>query len=272
MIKIRALLLATTMIVVAFLFPGTAVAALPPALFVLAHQDDEVLATGVPIVEHLAAGQDVHVLFLTQGEASGVLASLNGTSTSPWWVVPHDPVAEGYTPLGPTDLVIARAEEAQTALAALASGLPGTLTIHQASLPDGGVTVTAAQAEILAVADVIAPGGPVRLKTHTHVVDGHPDHLVAGQAARALRAADPGRFSDLRHYVEPPYWSSPLLSQVTESWDTPSNAAVSARVVNGCRSYGAWAPGSGAYAIGYHSVYATHFAPLLASPKAMVHP
>lgn len=272
MIKLRALLLATTITVVAILFPVPAAAALPPALFVVAHQDDEVLATGVPIVEHLAAGQDVHVLWLTQGEASGVLASLNGTATSSWWGVLHDPVAEGYAPLGPPELIAARAGEARTALRALASGLPGTLTVHQATLPDGGVTVAAAQAEILAVADAIAPGGPVRIKTHTHLVDTHPDHLAAGQAARALRTADPVRFGDLRHYVEPPNWTSPLLSQVTESWDAPTNATVTARVVNGCRAYGAWAPQLGAYAVGYHSVYASHFAPLLATPRSMVHP
>lgn len=268
----RALMIAVVLAAAAVLFPAPATAALPPALFVLAHQDDETLATGVPIVEHVRAGQAVHVLFLTRGEASTAIDYINGVTVSTWWGVAHDPVAEGYAPLGPPELVAARAAEAQTALRAMASGLPGTLTIHQASLPDGGVTAAAAQAEILAVADTIAPGAPVRIKTHTHVVDAHPDHLAAGQAARALRTADPVRFGDLRHYVEPPYWSDARLSQVVESWDTPADAGVTARVVNACRAYFAWAPEAGRYAIGGHSVYASHFAPLLANPRSMLHP
>lgn len=268
--RLRAFLLAVAITAAAFLFPASAAAALPPALFIVAHQDDETLAAGVPLVEHLAAGQDVHVLFLTRGEASGVLPILNGTGASAWWGVLHDPVAEGYAPLGLPELVAAREQEARTALRALGSGLPGTLTIYQADLPDGGVTVAAAQAEILAVADAIAPGGAVRLKTHSWVVDSHPDHLAAGQAARALKLSDPVRFGDVRYYIEPPYWSSPLLSQVTESWDTPG-PGVAVRVVNACRSYGAWSPSLGSYAIGYHSVYGSHFAPLLANVRSMVH-
>lgn len=278
--RLRALLAAVVLGAASVLVPGAVpaapaavfVAAPAPALFVAAHPDDETLAMGVAIAEHVAAGQEVHVLILTDGEGSGAIDTINGTALSNWWGVLHNPAAEGYAPLTPATMAAARVQEARTALACLAAGLPGTLTFHQAHLPDGGVTQAAAQAAILVVADEIAPGAPVRIKTHTHIVDNHPDHLAAGLASRALKAADPARFSDLRHYIEPPYWSDSRLSQVAEIPDTPADAGITSRVFNASRAYGAWAPASGAYAIGYHSVYTTFFAPLLAAPKSLVHP
>lgn len=251
-----------------------------PALFVAAHPDDETLAMGVAIAEHVAAGQDVHVLLMTDGDGSDVIDILNGGATSGWWGLTHSPAAEGYAPLTPATIAAARVEEAQTALRCLSAGLPGTLTLHRAQMPDGyaGTTaaslaaaVPAARAAIEAVCDVIAPGGAVRLKGHSPIVDNHRDHLAVGQALTSMRSADPARYGDQRYYVEPPYWSDTRLSQVTESWDTPTNADIRARAVNACRAYGAWAPGAGRYAIGWHSVYSSFFAPLLANVRCMVH-
>jgi len=111
------------------------------------------------------------------------------------------------------------------------------------------------------------------LKTHSHIVDDHPDHIATGQGARLLAAADPARFGNLRHYILPRYWADPRLSNpaVVEHWDTPTDATVSARAINGLRCYGAWAPPD-SYAIGYHSVYSDMFAPLLAAtPKCLYH-
>lgn len=243
-----------------------------PALFVAAHPDDETLAMGVAIAEHVAAGQAVHVLLMTDGDGSDAIDVLNGIETSGWWGLLHSPAAEGYAPLTPASLAAARVVEAETAARCLAAGLSGTLTLHRAQLPDGAVTAAAAQAAILTVADLIAPAAPIRLKGHSHVVDNHPDHLAVGVAMRALRTADPVRFADIRHYILPPYWADARLSQVTESWDAPTNADIRARAVNACRAYGAWAPDAGRYAVGWHSVYQTFFAPLLANVRSMVHP
>lgn len=241
-----------------------------PALFVAAHPDDETLAMGVAIAEHVAAGQDVHVLWLTAGTASGVRATLNGSGTSAWWGVQHDPAAEGYQPLSPATLGAARIEEGTAAVRCLAAGLPGTVTTHEAGLPDGAVTQAYAAGAILSVADAIAPGQPIRIKTHSHVVDDHPDHRAAGLAARALRTSDPGRFGDLRHYILPPYWSDSRLSQVSKAWDNPTDAGITARVRNAIRAYGAWSPALGSYAIGWHSV-PDMLSTLDANPRCMQH-
>jgi len=244
-----------------------------PALFVAAHPDDETLAMGVAIAEHVAAGQDVHVLVLSDGEASGVTVVLNGTGVCGWWGVVHDPAGEGYAPLSAADLGAARVRESGQALACLSAGLPGTLTVHRAGLPDGAVTASAAQAAILAVADNIAPAAPVRLKGHTWVaqLDAHPDHIAAGTALKALSAADPARFGDRRHYLLPGYWSDPDLSLVAESWDTATDPGIAARARNATRCYAAWAPAAGAYAIGYHS-RADWLDMVAANPRCLVHP
>lgn len=172
----------------------------------------------------------------------------------------------------PATLSAARVTEAQTALKCLAAGLSGTLTVHRASLPDGAVTSATAQAAIVAVAvaDEINPGGVVRLKGHSPTVDNHADHIAAGQAMVALANSNPARFGDRRHYILPMYWTDSRLSLVTESWDGPTDAAIASRVRAAVRSYGAWSPSQGSYAIGYHSV-ATMLDQLIATPKCLQH-
>lgn len=239
-------------------------------LFVLAHPDDETFATGVAIAEHVAFGHDVHLLWLTQGLGSDVQGSLNGLYTNGWWGVPHIPAAEGYTPLDDAAFGAARIAECTTAVRALTSGL-GTITIHPHAGLDGAVTQASAYTAILGVCEQIAPGGAVWLKTHTWVsaLDAHPDHIAAGSAGKQLAVDYPARFGAMRYYLLSRYWTSPALSQVTESWDIPS-ASTAARVVHACRALGAWAPEAGRYAISNHST-PDLIATMMAAPKNMYH-
>lgn len=267
----RALLAAAAVALTPFILPRTAYAASSPALFVAAHPDDEILAMGVALAEHLAAGQDVHVLLVTDGEGSAVLGDLNGSTLCTWWGVLHNPAAEGYAPLTAADLAAARVREATQACRSLAVGFTGSLTVHRAQLPDGGVTVVAAQQAILDVCDQIAPGGVVRLKGHTWktAYEAHPDHLAVGNALLNLSSADPARFSDRRHYIEPGYWPTGTLP-AGFSWDTPTDSTISGRVKNACRAYSAWAPAVGSYAIGWHSK-SDWFTTIQSTPKCLVH-
>lgn len=242
---------------------------LPPPLFIAAHPDDEIWMA-VAIAEYVHAGQDVHLLYLTAGTASGVIRDLNGTKTNTWWRVLHDPAAEGYQPLTPESLGAARLREVHTAARCLAAGLTGTLTVHGAGLQDGAVTRSAAYGAIADVADQVGTGGPVRIKTHTDVADAHPDHLVAGEAARQLKADHPDRFDDARFYVQPANWSHPALGQVSEAWDWPATTEIADRVRNAVRCYQAWAPQAGSYAIGYHSVPQL-LDQIAATPKCLFH-
>lgn len=264
--------------VAAVLYPGRAAAVSPtPALFVAAHPDDETLAMGAAIVAHVAAGQDVHVLVLTDGDASGVRPVLNGASVNPWWGVQHDPAAEGYAPLDGLAFAAARVRELETAARAMATGLPGTLTVHRAGLGDQTLTQASASAAVLAVCDAIDPGGAgVRLKSHTHVaaLDANPDHVAIGGAVRQLAVDYPARFGSAvggpRYYILPGYWSDPDLSLVGERWDVPADAGAVARVRNAARAYAAWAPEQGRFAVGWHST-TSWFEALTAAPKSMYH-
>lgn len=240
---------------------------LPPALFVAAHPDDETIAMSVPIAEHLRAGQDVHLLQVTRGTASGVRRAINGETTSAWWKTRHYPNDEGYVPLSLAAFGTARITETRSAVRLLGTGYPGTLTFHEAGLSDGAVTEADAADAIRNVAEAL--GGTVRVKTHSHLVDDHPDHLAIGKAARSLKISDSAHFGDLRHYVLPDYWTDPRLSQVTKSWDTPADVYVRSRCLNAYRAFSAWSPPR-TYAIGYHSVAGT-FERLRADPKSMVH-
>lgn len=254
----------------ALLGTTTAAAATSKVLFAAAHPDDETTGMSVAIAEHVAAGLDVHVLWVTSGEATGTISTLNGTGVNGWWGVQHQPALEGYAPLTRTTLAAARLREAGSALRCLVAGLPGKVTTHIAGLPDGGVTVDAARGAILSVCDRIAPGGAVRLKGHSPVVDNHPDHLAIGKALRNLSAAYPARFGDRRYYVLPTYWSDARLSQVSWAWDAPNNTNIRARALNACNAYRSWAPDLGRFAVGYHSI-ANIFATLVTAPKCMYH-
>lgn len=276
---IRAMFAAALLIGAAVLFPApVAAAAGAPALFVAAHPDDETLAMSAAIVAHVAAGQDVHVLVLTDGDASGVRPVLNGTGVNPWWGVQHSPAGEGYVPLDTAAFAAARVRELETALRSMATGLAGTLTVHRAGLGDQTLTQASATAAILAVCDVIDPGAAVgvRLKGHTWVsqLDANPDHVAIGAAVRQLAIDQPARFGAAvggpRYYILPGYWSDPDLSLVDERWDTPADAGMSARARNAARAYAAWAPEQGRYAVGWHSTTGW-FEALSAAPKSMYH-
>lgn len=240
-------------------------------LFAFAHPDDESLGACVAIPEHVAAGHDVHVLMMTRGTNSGARRALAGEEIVHWWGVAHNPAAEGYTAPDPDGLGVLRLAECRAALDAVASGLGASITLHEGGLLDTQVTLGDAQAQILAVADLIAPGGVVWLKGHTHVVDDNTDHTNIGKALRALAAADPARFSNVRHYVLPRYWTDTRLSQVAEAWDYPTNTVIGAHAIHALWCYGAWAPPN-SLAIGYHSVWSDMFAPILANTRNMYHP
>jgi LmbE family N-acetylglucosaminyl deacetylase len=245
-------------------------------VFVAGHPDDETLGAGVAIAEHVAAGRDVHVLLLTRGTASATLGQLNGTSTSSWWGVAHNPAQEGYEPLTADDLGAARVREFRAALAVLGVASDH---IHEATdaegnpLLDGQVSLDDAKYAIHALASTLpTTEGVVGLWAPSYVVDNSSDHLAAGMAVRQLGIEQPTVYSDRRYYVLPMYWSDPRLSQVPGKYiDSPTDAVIRQKTINALRSYGAWQPEGGAFAVGYHSVYASAFAPVLADVHGLVH-
>ncbi len=125
-----------------------------------AHPDDEVLGVGGTIAGLAADGVRVHLVAVTDGDAS------------------HP----GSAVLSPAALARARIVESERALATL--GAPGTRTTRL-GLPDGGV---ARHEEELVVALTGAFTGADAVIT-TWTGDGHPDHDAVGRAAVDAAAA-----------------------------------------------------------------------------------
>lgn len=237
-----------------------------PVLFVAAHPDDETLAMGVAIAEHLAAGQDVHVLWVTRGTASGVRTKLNATSAAMngWWGVVHDPVAEAYVPLDLATFGQARIDEATTAMRCLASGLTGTLTPRWPRLRchrRRGHRCVVRRARcfmIIACHGSNVPGSPRPPCQRAALTE----TTATGQAT-----ATPGKDSNKRAM----WRDHPAQFGHRSGFKTPANVGKcrSARAINACRAYGAWAPPH-RYAIGHHSTFGM-FAQVLAGPKCLFH-
>ncbi|SCX50137.1 N-acetylglucosaminyl deacetylase, LmbE family [Klenkia marina] len=121
-----------------------------------AHPDDEVLGVGGTMAQLAGAGVELHLVAVTDGEASH----------------PGNPV------LGPRELAAARVEESAHALTALGAGRVRTTRL---GLPDSGVA--GHEAELAVSLLPLLAGADAVLTTWTG--DGHPDHEAVGRATLA---------------------------------------------------------------------------------------
>ncbi|MET3861363.1 LmbE family N-acetylglucosaminyl deacetylase [Dietzia sp. 2505] len=137
------------------------------------HPDDEILGVGVSASRCAAAGVDVTVVAVTDGDASH----------------PDSPT------LSPQQLAGLRVEESRRACTLL--GLPEPVRL---GLPDGRVRDHSALLTE-AIAGIVGDSGPTTLVLSTWRGDGHPDHEAAGHAAANACAATGSRL------VEYPVWT-----------------------------------------------------------------
>jgi LmbE family N-acetylglucosaminyl deacetylase len=137
--------------------PAVDVTRWPSAVVVAAHPDDEVLGAGGVIAALTARGARVRVIALTDGEASH----------------PHQEDS-----IGPR-----RAAETAAALAALGARRAEVIRL---SLPDSGLA--AHEHDITARLRKLVSGFAACLAPWDR--DAHPDHEVAGRAARTARGSE----------------------------------------------------------------------------------
>jgi LmbE family N-acetylglucosaminyl deacetylase len=224
--------------------------------FFAPHQDDETLFMAQAIAHHVLAGRPVHVVLMSTGATSGVLAELNGTSPDPtWWGGAHDPAAEGYATLTAAEFGLARTREWSQALRHL--GVPierqhfGAGLASSDLLPDSitQAHATAVMQHWLAadLAEGLDPPGFYAM----HWQDPHADHAACGLALKALRQADP-QFSDSRWLVKP----EQAAAVGALPYAVPAGLLSQVRLMqkHAAWAYGAWAPEQGAFAVGMHSV------------------
>lgn len=114
------------------------------------HPNDEAIGCGGTLASHAAAGDDIHVVYLTSGERN----------------------SRG---LGPREAAYLREREAEAAAGAL-----GVAGIEFWREPDGALMATASLAR--RIADVIRIFAPDYLYT-THIAESHSDHRAAARMA-----------------------------------------------------------------------------------------
>lgn len=240
--KIILTILAAALLAVGF--PMQAQAANPTNIFVVAHQDDELLMMGADIARHAAQPGKVIVVLATDGGASAARHKLAAKL--------------GYTPTV-ADFVTHRDFEFTWTCRALGADV---CEIYQPRIPDGKMTFEAAKGLFNSYAKKY-PGA--RFKTHSWL-DWHTDHRYLGEALDSLRAH--GVINDARFYIrhdygigKAPFPLPPHGKPIAPVGDTEQNA------------YRLWAPNKAHnryWGIGYLST-ASLFNAHRANPRSFVH-
>lgn len=192
-------------------------------VYYIPHPDDETLSMGLHIIHQIAAGNPVHLVFMSRGANTGALNVLRGTNgVSPvscgfhGWT--HNPVREGYADeLDGIDIAQSRIHEGRSAfglmgtMPAMGGVTPGTLTWSESGLADGfGGVLPPTQAAVDAVKGVIQDHMamfPSAFHYTMSASDQQPDHAACGKALRQLKDTEPS-LANAKFFVSRLYWAS----------------------------------------------------------------
>lgn len=214
-----------------------------PAVFFSPHQDDETLGMGGALREHVLAGRPVFVELMTNGDGSGVRGKLDDGGSHPW----HD--GSHVYSLTKAQFSMARDAEQLDALRRL-----GVTGVFRSGVPDGTLTVADVRTRIQWWIDNGGPGlslkGTVsgdKARYSEYDAASHPDHNAVWDALMG------SGFDDIRGYLV--YQQDPgnRTGRFSGRKDL-SNAGVCGAKRDALNAFKVWAPGSGRYAVGYHSV------------------
>ena len=196
-----------------------------PAVFLVPHQDDEVLTFGAAVKQHLLAGRDVILVLLTDGSSSGECDNLRtGTYGHPDFDQ-TDGITGNYTssPVDRAACTNFRDNEFLNAAAAMRSNVGtgtgiGTLTtdIRVDRMQDGTLTKTYVRSVIDSY-DAIYGTPSFKAMTYKECSSAHPcglgdgwpghaDHDATGEALRDFNDQVAG--ADARFYIKPELWPS----------------------------------------------------------------
>ncbi|MCH5584824.1 PIG-L family deacetylase [Shimazuella sp. AN120528] len=230
-----------------------------PAIFFIPHQDDETLQAAVDILNHLGAGREVIVVLYTTGKGSFVQGVLNGDGTSAYWGTAHNPYLEGYESLTDDDFSTARNREFCSALGQLGV-TPESIHIQPVDLEGGPVNKDTVKALMMEYVNIYGLTASYKAMSYYDTSD---SHKYSGQAL--LELYNEGIVTDARFYIARSDWA---LSRPGTTYTATS--AQKDKIKKAARCYEAWNPVSGAFAIGYHSIYA-QFNAYLANPQNKIH-
>ena len=214
-------------------------------LFFVAHQDDELLTFGGPIIQSLDAGCETYVICCSRGERSVIRQRLNNGKGCPW----H----EGSHSYKMTERSFTLSRDAEFIDSCLALGVPrrGIVFLHE-RFSDGKLTPWGAMA---VMEQYLADYPGATLCTHSPLggASQHRDHQALGIAALMVSQSQD---AEVRFYVDP-YYAHELGQEDTAgvmAEDYTSDAQVQVRLGAAALSYRTWDPSRSRYAIGYHSV------------------
>ncbi|MCQ6278656.1 cell wall-binding repeat-containing protein [Bacillus sp. EB600] len=192
-----------------------------PVIFYSPHADDELLAAGAGIDFYLNKGFDVHVVLMTDGEASDVYKKLQSI----------------YPDMTLDEFGEARVREFKDAVSRL--GVKDS-NIHIYNYPDSGLTVENVKSVILEFENKF-PGAEHRALSFEET---HSDHLATGIALNDLYWS--GKVKNARFYISP-Y----LQNQINGFYLKPISPG---NLLDALYAYKLYNPDEGRYSIGYLSV------------------
>lgn len=223
---------------------------MPTAIFYIPHQDDEIVSFGTAIMNHLFAGDDVHLVLCTDGSGSGVRKELNGDRPC---------MAHNRTyrfGLSKSDFTSARNREFVWSAGCM--GVAADRLHFRQHIEDGSMTVEAAES-LIREFERRYPGARHRTFTPT---DPHPDHANLGLALRQL--VDTNEVGDARFYFK-----TSEMSRNEGTWEMAKPEHLPFLTAAN-HAYRVFAPSRGLYSIGYLSV-ANTFDTQLENPRCKFH-
>lgn len=235
-------------------------------LYIVPHQDDEVLSFGIDILNEMSKGRQVQLILLTRGEDSPARNILNGKVYCRIHHRYHNPIKEKYkfNPLTPIEFADARTNEYYRASEAL--GVPPG-NIHTEFIPPGqyyGMTVRAVIQKYLKA----YPNADVRTFSW---FDQHPAHALLGRTVRGMQTNGLLERYQAKYIVS---INTDRFYKVRKPMDTTINKIQNPidfeKLKNAINQYKLFDPQKGYYAIGYHSVQ-VQFDALWKSPYSRIH-
>jgi N-acetylmuramoyl-L-alanine amidase len=235
-----------------------------PVLYVVPHQDDEILSYGVDIRNELSRGRQVQIILLTRGEDSGSRDIVNGQYDNESYNANlsgkkiycqihqtyHNPIKENYRDgsLTTDEFANARTEEYYRALKAL--GVPVN-NIHTEFIPVGQYSGKAVSAIIEKYLEDY-PNSDVRTFSS---IDYHSAHALLGRVVEGMKNNGTLQKYQAKHFVS---IYTDRFSSIKKPTDTVINRIQNQEDLqfldNAIATYERFDPRNGYYAIGYHSV------------------
>jgi LmbE family N-acetylglucosaminyl deacetylase len=203
-------------------------------VFFAPHPDDEVLAMGGAIAEHVASGRPVFVEMLTHGTASGVLGALNNGQSCSWHSGSHV-----------YNLTAQEFGESRVREFKQAASLLGVKGVYVSELGDGQLQNKKPQIQERIQWWIAQVGTGLSLKgIATLSAQDHADHRALWSTLLA------SGWGDIRGYA----YSAGTAEGTSSTANAVALGTYCAPKVDSFKAYKTWNPGAGRYAVGYHSV------------------